>query len=423
MASKGPSKLTIRSYQVGFGDCFLLTFHYPKADRHVLVDFGSTKLPPGAPKDQLQRIAADIKTRTNSKLDAIVVTHRHKDHLSGFATTKQGKGPGDVIASCRPTLIVQPWTEDPKAQPDAKRATKTLSATKAFVASLHGAEIVARYATEYTRRSRAGLSPALREELSFLGETNLSNALAVKNLMRMGTRHAYVHFGSKSGLERLLPGVRVDVLGPPTLEQTETIRKQTAVEKDEFWHLAATARRSSRQNGQLLFRQFHANGFPPNARWIRHRLRTVRARNLLELVRILDNVLNNTSVILLIRVGRHAVLFPGDAQIENWAYALAKSSVRKQLEPVTVYKVGHHGSLNATPKTMWNLLRHRGDAKRKRRLQSLLSTLEDVHGSEDRKTEVPRRTLVSALQKETGLFTTQKMRNSELSRAFEFPLR
>ena len=42
-------------YQVGFGDCFLLTFHYAKGDdRHILIDFGSTKLPQGnAAKDGL----------------------------------------------------------------------------------------------------------------------------------------------------------------------------------------------------------------------------------------------------------------------------------------------------------------------------------------------------------------------------------
>jgi hypothetical protein len=40
-----PSKLTLRVYNVGFGDCFLLTFHYPARDRHVLIDFGSTARP------------------------------------------------------------------------------------------------------------------------------------------------------------------------------------------------------------------------------------------------------------------------------------------------------------------------------------------------------------------------------------------
>ena len=32
-------------YNVGFGDCFLVTFHYAKSDRHMLVDYGSTAAP------------------------------------------------------------------------------------------------------------------------------------------------------------------------------------------------------------------------------------------------------------------------------------------------------------------------------------------------------------------------------------------
>jgi hypothetical protein len=35
-----PDSLTLRCYNVGFGDCFLLTFHYGEDDRHVLIDFG-----------------------------------------------------------------------------------------------------------------------------------------------------------------------------------------------------------------------------------------------------------------------------------------------------------------------------------------------------------------------------------------------
>ena len=36
----------------------------------------------------------------------------------------------------------------------------------------------------------------------------------------------------------------------------------------------------------------------------------------------MDKVLNNTSLILLFHIGETTLLFPGDAQIENWSYAL-----------------------------------------------------------------------------------------------------
>ena len=45
-----PTNVLIRAYNVGFGDCFLLTFRYAAdPERHVLIDFGSTKLPAKGP--------------------------------------------------------------------------------------------------------------------------------------------------------------------------------------------------------------------------------------------------------------------------------------------------------------------------------------------------------------------------------------
>ena len=116
--ASGPERLTIRAYDVGFGDCFLLTFHYAQSRRHVLIDFGSTAAArPGTPLDMT--IAENIAEVTGGTLDAVVVTHRHADHLSGF-TTRDGKGPGDIIRKCaRNAIIVQPWTEDPKLAPKA----------------------------------------------------------------------------------------------------------------------------------------------------------------------------------------------------------------------------------------------------------------------------------------------------------------
>jgi beta-lactamase superfamily II metal-dependent hydrolase len=59
-------------------------------------------------------------------------------------------------------------------------------------------------------------------------------------------------------------------------------------------------------------------------------------------------------VILLIDVGDKRLLFPATAQIENWSWALKhapKSALLcKLLSRVDLYKVGHHGSRNATPR-------------------------------------------------------------------------
>ena len=131
---------------------------------------------------------------------------------------------------------------------------------------------------------------------------------------------------------------------------------------------------------------------------------------MLEIVRSLDKAMNNTSVILVFEMGDKRLLFPGDAQIENWQYALSQKANQDLLAGVNLYKVGHHGSLNATPISLWKKFKNKStDAGRKTRLSALMSTLEDKHGSEDSNTEVPRRTLVSALKANTNLFTTQSL--------------
>src|SRR5207249_3133882 len=83
------------------------------------------------------------------------------------------------------------------------------------------------------------LNPTVAAELGFLGQDNLPNRSAVENLLAMGKTHIYAHTDSTSGLDDILTGVTVEILGPPTLEQTETIRKERSKDPDEFWQLHA----------------------------------------------------------------------------------------------------------------------------------------------------------------------------------------
>ena len=156
-------------------------------------------------------IAQDIAEVCEGRLDAIIVTHRHQDHISGFA----GEA-GKIIAGLHPQVVIQPWTEDPKAAVDATRPTPQAR----FHLALAGMHEVAACALEEISRNGQGFTKTVRDQLAFLGEDNLSNAEAVKNLMDMDCRHVYAHYGSRSGLEKILPGVTTHVLGPPTLEQS-----------------------------------------------------------------------------------------------------------------------------------------------------------------------------------------------------------
>jgi beta-lactamase superfamily II metal-dependent hydrolase len=497
MASK-PTSIEIRGYNVGFGDCFLLTFHYAKGAKQVLIDFGTTKSPGTlTPAQQQLKIAAKIKEVTGGRLDAIIATHRHADHISGFATGSKGDASGDVIKSLTDatTIVLQPWTEDPAAPKDSKGdGSKALTARgKAFAAQLedmHGvAESIAAEArrmssesmdvdtqetiatpAENSKRRAAPVTTAgddagssdeaaaldssealpasaltartgssagkrLRDKLSFIGEDNVKNLSAVKNLMSIGstkTRH-YLHYGADSGLESILPGVKVHVLGPPTIEQWDQVQKERSKDPAEFWQLrhAFWQKQSLAQTQRLaagdeqppkpaaLFPKAKIVPVPRPARWFVRRLRGVRAKQLLEMVLVMDTAMNNTSLILLFEVGDKKLLFPGDAQIENWEYALkhAKETpkILKLLADVDVYKVGHHGSLNATPKTLWATFKNRTTGAKKE-MTSLISTKAGKHGSTERNTEVPRRTLVEALKAETDYKTTQDLKaaNEEL---------
>jgi hypothetical protein len=66
----------------------------------------------------------------------------------------------------------------------------------------------------------------------------------------------------------------------------------------------------------------------------------------------LDGDINNTSLVLAIELGKggKVLLFPGDAQYGNWLSWARTKRGSKLLTRTVFYKVGHHGSHNATLK-------------------------------------------------------------------------
>ena len=162
-----------------------------------------------------------------------------------------------------------------------------------------------------------------------------------------------------------------------------------------------------------------AVGDPGPVRWLTDQLSRQQVNSLLRIVRILDDVLNNTSVILLFEVpGARPLklLFPGDAQIENWEYALKVVKERKAnldlLREVDLYKVGHHGSRNATPRTLFNLWDV--PTNNSHAMFGVMSTKANVHG-DSVATAVPRKTLVAALDTRMtpNFFSTQTLTSAQ----------
>lgn len=412
------AKARLRAYNVGFGDCLLLTVHYTdRSQRSILIDFGSTGLPASAPPTRMADIAGDIARETGGHLDVVVATHRHADHISGFGSGKSG----DLIESLDPKMIIQPWTEAPDLATNATAPTGAVSGSTALVNTMNDMHAFAAGAHfEGLRLKQDNTFPGLvADKLAFLGETNLKNAEAVARLMRMGSKGKaiYTKFGDKISDDSLLPGITINVLGPPTLKQAPGIARQASTDADEFWHLAgswglaAASGDADHRDLKPLFPNAVVD-LPKEAEWLVPRINRGYADSMMSLLRVMDGVLNNTSVILLMQIGQTRLLFPGDAQIENWSYALFdapdSAAIRTELAATNLYKVGHHGSLNATPKTLWKTFAHRSTSESDpERLISVVSTMAGKHGSNDSRTEVPRTTLINELKENSDFHSTQ----------------
>lgn len=433
MSASAPKSMNVRTYQVGFGDCFLLSFNYDSGKKkHVLIDFGTKALPKGSPKNLMLRIANNIKEVVGDDLVAVVATHRHQDHISGFQRSG-GNGSGDVIRSLKPKVVVQPWTEQPDlAQKATKPALRRFGkGAKARVAALSDIHEIASQIAETARRGRLPMD--MRERLSFIGEDNVKNIDAVKNLMDMGLKDpVYVFSGSKSGIDSLLPGVKVHVLGPPTVDQSDKI-KSYAKTSDNYWSFQANAmraasvprgRRRAKGKSNVLFPRHVASrgpNYPVETRWLIYHAQAAQSEQLLSIVTMLDKVMNNTSVILVFEAGNKKLLFPGDAQLENWLFALdgTHDKYKVLLQSIDLYKVGHHGSWNATPKKLWNLFKKKSTSSGPARLKTLMSTLEGVFHEEH---EVPRGKLVTQLKRQSDLFSTQQIPTGEFFKDTLVPL-
>lgn len=408
-----PTKVTIRMFVVGFGDCFLLTFHYdpPLQDQSILIDFGAT-----SGKADMKGIANKIHETCGGKLYAVVATHRHKDHISGFSD-KGGKGSsGAIIASCKPEVVIQPWTEDPKAGANATsaallRRSQPKSAAQVYFASLNSMQAYAQAVVDRAPQWRGPGGKATR--LEKLAGNNTKNPDAVRNLSKMGRKPPlFLAYDSRSGLEnaKLLPGVKVRVLGPPTLQQQNL--KKYARNSDEYWIAGKYWGLQQRAAAKRRFKLFprspqYGKVIPPEMRWFVKHADAALKKSVLGIVRTLDNFLNNTSLILLFEVKGKKLLFPGDAQLENWQWALSQDGIKELLHDVDVYKVGHHGSRNATPRTLWGFF----DNRKGRKLRTLMSTAPGVY---DRSADgqVPSPNLVTALNRESNLKSTEKLKKT-----------
>jgi beta-lactamase superfamily II metal-dependent hydrolase len=118
--------VTVRMYDVGFGDALLVTVRQGEAVWRMLVDCGAVSASRTRPlEESVDRIVEDLSALAGDgsppRLDVIVATHHHVDHIAGFAYAAWERVEvGEVWV---------PYVEDPDDQ-DAKnlRAEQTAAA-------------------------------------------------------------------------------------------------------------------------------------------------------------------------------------------------------------------------------------------------------------------------------------------------------
>jgi len=109
-------QVRVRMFRQGLGDCFLVTFDVGREEKHMLIDCGTlgTKRTSVKIADVAQEI---LDTIGAGRLDVVVATHEHKDHLSGFNNQEIRKLAGKV------DHVYLAWTENPE-DTDAQKFVK-----------------------------------------------------------------------------------------------------------------------------------------------------------------------------------------------------------------------------------------------------------------------------------------------------------
>ncbi|HEV8435525.1 MAG TPA: MBL fold metallo-hydrolase [Thermoanaerobaculia bacterium] len=335
-------EVSIRMYNVGFGDCFLVTIPTDDGDRRILFDCGSMAKGNKSIEEVAGQVIGDLGA--SPKIDVVVCTHRHRDHVSGFA--KPGWSDVDV------TEVWMPWTENPE---DAE-------ATRIRDGQTRLATALARDLT--LRLNAAGLADPEKAQLDAdfsLVENAQLNESAMETLhsgfkRREKAKRRFLPETASSGdlvtrfTTEALPGVVIHVLGPSRDE--EIIRDIDPPAGKSYMQLS-DAQESGAGDGipEPFSSDWWAEGMSPFvlSEDDKKKIRSFSEGFTSPVAAALDAAINGTSLMLVLQIGDLHLLFPGDAQWGTWNAVLRTPKWKNLLRRVRFYKIGHHGSHNATP--------------------------------------------------------------------------
>jgi beta-lactamase superfamily II metal-dependent hydrolase len=344
------SDATIRMYNVGFGDAFLLQLPTDGGVVKVLFDCGShaASARPRPMSEVVAQILEDVRDGDGTpRIDVVVGTHRHQDHVSGFEN--------EHWSEVEVREVWMPWTEDPD-DPEATRIRERQSATAERLTAALAAD---------------GAHPDLLE----LAENQLTNAKAMATLHKGfagSPRRRFLPAGGPGDdlSDSPLSKFRVHVLGPARDERVirdmdppagEAYLRMIGLNIADEPPLAAPF-----ANTWIL----QESDFARSKAWQhlrldgngKKRVHAVATDDRLAVAVALDKAVNGTSLVIAFELGDAVLLFPADAQWGSWDYILSDAEHRALVARTTFLKVGHHGSHNATPRDFVELLGRDGAA-------------------------------------------------------------
>jgi beta-lactamase superfamily II metal-dependent hydrolase len=353
---KLPAGLRVRMYRVGFGDFFLLSVRTANGNSHVLIDCGVHAQDLGSMREAVTQMAKDC----GNHLSLVIMTHRHADHISGFGSCS------DIFAGIAVDRVWMPWFDDP-----GNEQAKNIQAGICAMADHFGRQFRARLAAQPDDATKQML--AMTENITGgLGADGVSaNEKALKVLhggFKTKADYGYYKAGDAAQLPRDLEaaGLTAQILGPPI----DSVLIKQMTDKGQQYLAGDVESPDGSEPVKPFADAFRATdeAYGPRAfelygpDQIVHMIGDAQPDALAAQALAADKTLNNQSLVILFSYGGKNLLFAGDAQWGNWenflyggtygtpGHTKLTANAEAILSKIDFYKVGHHGSANATPR-------------------------------------------------------------------------